>query len=122
MSILITGGLGYIGGRVASYLKKRTPESRIFLTTRDKNRKLPPWTDKFTVLQMDILDEDSIADCLKDKDIDVIIHLAALNEVDSMKDLKLALEVNTQGTYKLLNVANEKKNKPVCIFFHFSCI
>ena len=109
MSILITGGLGYIGGRVASYLKKRTPESRIFLTTRDKNRKLPPWTDKFTVLQMDILDEDSIADCLKDKDIDVIIHLAALNEVDSMKDLKLALEVNTQGTYKLLNVANEKK-------------
>jgi UDP-glucose 4-epimerase len=55
---------------------------------------------------MDLLDEDSIANCLENKDIDVIIHLAALNEIDSMKDPALALEVNTQGTYKLLNIAN----------------
>ena len=109
MRILITGGLGYIGGRVASYLKEKAPESHIFLTTRDKNKALPSWADDFTVLQMDLLDEDSIADCLKDKDINVIIHLAALNEIDSMNDPALALEVNMQGTYKLLNIANRKK-------------
>ena len=109
MNVLITGGLGYIGGRIASYLKEKVPDSRIFLTTRDKNRELPAWTEKFTVLQMDLLNEDSIADCLKDKDIDVIIHLAALNEIDSMKEPGLALEVNSQGTYKLLSIANEKK-------------
>ena len=109
MNILITGGLGYIGGRIASYLKEKAPESHIFLTTRKRNRKLPSWADKFTVLQMDLLDENSIANCLEDKVIDVIVHLAALNEIDSMKDPALALEVNTKGTYKLLSVANEKK-------------
>ncbi len=106
MKILITGGLGYIGGRIASYLKEKAPKFRIFLTTRDKNRELPSWTEKFIVLQMNLLDENSIDNCLSNKDIDVIIHLAALNEIDSMKDPALALEVNTQGTYKLLSVAN----------------
>ncbi len=106
MNILITGGLGYVGGRIASYLKEKTPESHVFLTTRDKNRALPSWVDDFTALQMDLLEEDSIADCLENKNIDVIIHLAALNEIDSTKDPELALEVNTKGTYKLLNVAN----------------
>ena len=109
MNILITGGLGYIGGRIANYLKNKVPESHIFLTTREKNRRLPLWTDKFTVLQMNLLDEDSIDNCLESKNIDVIIHLAALNEIDSMKNPGLALEVNTQGTYKLLNIASRKK-------------
>ena len=109
MNVLITGGLGYIGGRIASYLKEKALESRIFLTTRDKNKALPSWTEKFTVLQMNLLDEDSIDNCLESKNIDVIIHLAALNEIDSMKDPALALEVNTKGTYKLLNIANRKK-------------
>jgi len=109
MNILITGGLGYIGGRIASYLKKKKPDSSILFTTRNKDRKLPLWTDKFTVLRMNFLDEDSIADCFEDKGIDVIIHLAALNEIDSIKDPALALEVNTQGTYKLLNIASRKK-------------
>jgi UDP-glucose 4-epimerase len=106
MNILITGGLGYIGGRVSTYLKEKDPSSNIFLTTRNIHRKLPLWTDKFTPLQMDVLDESSIANCIKNKDIDVIIHLAALNEIDSMKDPDLALEVNTRGTYRLLYLAN----------------
>lgn len=106
MNILITGGLGYIGGRVANYLKEKDPSSNIFLTTRDIHRKLPLWTDKFIPVQMDVLDESSIANCMKNKDIDIIIHLAALNEIDSMKNPDLALEVNTKGTYRLLYLAN----------------
>ena len=106
MNILITGGLGYIGGRVANYLREKELNARIFLATRDRNRALPSWTNKFTVLQMNLFDEDSIANCLENRGIDVIIHLAALNEIDSIKDPELALEVNTQGTYKLLSVAN----------------
>lgn len=117
MNILITGGLGYIGGRVANYLKEKEPDTHIFLTTRDKNKVLPSWTDKFTVLQMDVIDDDSIANCLKNKHIDVVIHLAALNEIDSMKDPESALEVNTQGTYKLLNMI---KANNVDRFIYFS--
>ena len=119
MSILITGGLGYIGGRVANYLKEKASDSRIFLTTRGKNRVLPQWAEDFTVLRMDLLDDNSIADCLKDKVINVIIHLAALNEIDSMKTPELALEVNTQGTYKLLNIANAHNVKRFVYFSTF---
>jgi UDP-glucose 4-epimerase len=116
-TVLITGGLGYIGGRIASYLQKKNPNNHIILTTRDTNKALPSWADDFTVLQLDLLDENSISDCLKDRDINVIIHLAALNEIDSMKNPGLALEVNTEGTYKLLSTANVNK---VNRFIYFS--
>ena len=104
-NILITGGLGYIGGRVACYIKDKEPDSNIFLTTRNKNSNLPLWTKRFTVLQMNVLDAASIVDCLKDRDIDVIIHLVALNETESSRDPVLAIEVNTKGTYRILNAA-----------------
>lgn len=118
MNILITGGLGYIGGRVAHYLKENEPETNIFLTTRkNSSRELPKWTEKLTVLEMDVLDEDSIGYCLRDKNIDVIIHLAAMNEIDSIKDPESALYVNTLGTYKLLKIAHANNvNK----FIYFS--
>ncbi len=117
--ILITGGLGYVGGRVANYLKEKEPHTHIFLTTRKKNRKLPQWTKKFSILEMDILDESSIANCLKEKDIDIIIHLAALNEIDSMRDPKMALEVNTKGTYRLLDLAYKTGIKNFIYFSTF---
>jgi len=119
MNILITGGLGYVGGRVANYIKKKEPRTHILLTTRNRNRKLSQWTEKFSILEMDILDELSISNCLKGKDIDIIIHLAALNEIDSMKDPKLALEVNTKGTYRLLNLAYKNGIKNFIYFSTF---
>ena len=106
MTILITGGLGYVGGRMANYIKEKKPNANIFLTTRNINQKLPLWTKKFTILQMDLLDENSISNCLRKRGIDVIIHLTALNEIESMEDPMLSLDVNTMGTYKLLNFAH----------------
>lgn len=117
MNILITGGLGYVGGRVASYLKEKEPEVNIFFTTSKKRTEYPAWSRGFTILEMDLLDETSINSCLKDKGIDVIIHLAALNEIESAKDPNLALEVNAKGTYNLLNLAQANNiNK----FIYFS--
>ncbi len=105
MNILITGGLGYIGGRVANYLKEKKPHTHIFLTTRNRNRKLPQWVERFTILQMNLLNEASIVNCLENKNIDTIIHLAAINEIDSIKNPEMAWEINIKGTYRLLNSA-----------------
>lgn len=116
-NILITGGLGYLGGRIASFIKGKKPDTNIFLTTRNKNMGLSSWTGNFTVLQMNLLDEASIDECFKGKDIDLIIHLAALDEINSMKDPELAIEVNTKGTYRLLKAAETNR---VNNFIYFS--
>jgi len=117
--ILITGGMGYIGGRIVSFLKENAPDSCIFLTTRNKSGVLSSWTEKFSVQQINLLDKNSIADCLSYNKIDVIIHLAALNEIDSLGDPGLALKVNTQGTYNLLNAAIQCKVKRFIYFSTF---
>ena len=36
MNIMITRGLGYTGGRIASYVREKAPDSHIYLTTRDR--------------------------------------------------------------------------------------
>ncbi|KJU82098.1 UDP-glucose 4-epimerase [Candidatus Magnetobacterium bavaricum] len=100
-NILITGGVGYIGGRIATYLKEKMPVSNIILTNRDNN--VPCWTNAFRVVKMDILDNDSINSYFNG--IDIIIHLAAMNEIDSMREPDFALDVNAKGTYNLLNAA-----------------
>lgn len=117
MRILITGGLGYVGGRIAHYLGEKEPDSTLFLTTRKENDEVPAWAADFHIIQMNVLDEESIANCLRDKGIDVIIHLAAINEIDSMKDPALAMDVNAMGTYRLLRHA---QNNGINHFIYFS--
>jgi UDP-glucose 4-epimerase len=118
-NILITGGLGYIGGRVANYLMEKGENDNIWITTRNKARKLPSWTEKFRVLELDLLDRDSLEKCFENIDVDIIIHLAALNEIESMKSPDLALAVNTMGTYNLLSWAIDKKVKGFIYFSTF---
>jgi len=117
MNILITGGMGYAGGRLAVHLREHFADSEILITSRNIRSKSPDWAKTFDVLKMDLLDDRSIDSCLKGRDIDVIIHLAALNEIDSMKDPDAAFRVNTMGTYRLLSCA---KDHGVSKFIYFS--
>jgi len=118
-NILITGGLGYVGGRVANHLRRSAPGADIFLTTRNEKKELPSWARSFPVARLDMRDSGSIAACLEGKKIDVLIHLAAMNDIESAKDPGSALEVNTNGTYRLLECA---KKHGVGRFVYFSTI
>lgn len=101
-TILITGGLGYVGGRVADYLKRNRPDVSIRLTRR-QHRPSPPWATEFEIVEMELLDPESIASSLID--IHTIIHLAGLNEAKSRANPLLAIDVNTKGTYHLMQCA-----------------
>ena len=107
LKILITGGLGYLGGRIADYLKRNHPELTIILGTRRKIKDVPGWTKPFRIVQLNIHDQTSIDDAISN-DIHAIIHLAALNESDSLDDISLAWKTNTLGTQSLLSTANQK--------------
>lgn len=111
--ILITGGLGYIGGRISKYLNENT-DFVLRLSTRRKELKLPKCLEKCEIVQMDLeSDEDIYSACI---DVQYIIHLAGMNEIYCKKDPESALIVNTLGTLKLLNVA-EKLNIKKFIYF-----
>ena len=113
--ILITGGLGYLGGRIADYLKKNHPERTIILGTSRKASEIPSWAKPFQIVQLDIRDQTSI-DKAVSNETHTIIHLAALNEHDSFYDIKLAWETNSLGTQSLLSVASQKQ-VPKFVYF-----
>ncbi|MBC8282279.1 MAG: NAD(P)-dependent oxidoreductase [Nitrospinae bacterium] len=118
LKILITGGLGYLGGRIADSLKRNHPESTILLGTSRNISRIPDWAKPFQIVPLDILDPTSIENAIS-SDIQAIIHLAALNEHDSFSDIKRAWETNTLGTQNLLSVANQKQIKKLIYFSTF---
>ncbi|MFC2158910.1 NAD-dependent epimerase/dehydratase family protein [Acidobacteriota bacterium] len=101
MNILITGGFGYIGGRLADYLKNCGVPCSISLAERDI-LKIPEWAHKYSAVRLELLETKSIDAALSESQPDLVIHLAALNEIESMKDPERAYEVNTRGCLRLL--------------------
>ena len=119
MNILITGGTGYLGGRIANHLKTALPDAKICLTVLDASQPRAPWTADFDILQMDVLNVKSIAECFEDRNFDAIVHLAAVNEIDSMKNPQLAIDVNAQGVFNLLRIASDSSVKKFIYFSTF---
>jgi UDP-glucose 4-epimerase len=116
LKILITGGLGYLGGRIADSLKRSHSESTIVLGTSRKISEAPYWAKTFQIVQLNILDLASIEKAVSN-DIYAIIHLAALNEHDSFNNIESAWKTNTLGTQALLSVASQKQ---ILKFIYFS--
>jgi UDP-glucose 4-epimerase len=116
LKILITGGLGYLGGRIADSLKKNHPEATIVLGTSRKISEAPDWAKAFPIVPLNILDPASIEKAVSN-DIHVIIHLAALNEHDSFNNIESAWKTNTLGTQALLSAASQKQ---ILKFIYFS--
>jgi UDP-glucose 4-epimerase len=101
--ILLTGGLGYVGGRVAEWLSK-DPDLEIFVTSRDpSSAEVPEWLPKDHCIKLNILNDDDVKNACKD--FDIIVHFVALNEIDSIKDPGRALLINGLGTQKIVKAA-----------------
>ena len=98
--ILITGGLGYVGGRVAKYLAS-DPDLALQITSRSTKLGKPDWLADGEILYWKISDENN-AIC---QGIDTVVHFAAVNEIVSAQDPMVAMEVNAVGTLRLLLLA-----------------
>ncbi|WP_075792937.1 SDR family oxidoreductase [Massilia putida] len=101
-AILITGGLGYVGGRVARHLAA-SPNLDLRLTSRTPPASAPAWLTRGAVAGWDTADD---ATALL-TGIDTVVHFAALNEIDSARDPVRALEVNGNDTVRLLMAAQQ---------------
>jgi UDP-glucose 4-epimerase len=100
LRILLTGGLGYLGGRLAQTLLSASHE--VTLGTR-RPATSAPWAPAATVSVMDWSSEREIARACES--IDAIVHLAGMNARDCAGDPVAALAFNGVGTAMLVRAA-----------------
>lgn len=100
MRILITGGYGFIGGRLGQYLHQAGHQ--IILGSR--NTSCPPdWLPQAEVAQTNWNDSDALGENCTG--IDVVIQAAGMNAQDCTEDPVTALEFNGLATARLLGAA-----------------
>jgi len=117
MKILVVGGLGYIGGRLAHFLKEHRGDARIYLSSTRKE--YPAWTKDFPVKFLDLTRGDSIEKCVYDVAPDVVIHLGAMPQFECLENPQKALDVNARGTARLLEIAGTRGVKQFIYFSTF---
>ena len=113
MKILVTGGNGYLGGRLVQYLEKQNVHEVIIGTRQPIGKDL--LHNAFRTVQTIWDSPDKLQQVCTN--IDVIIHMAAMNADDCAADPIAALEFNAGVTRKLLNAAIKKGVKR---FIYFS--
>lgn len=111
-TVLITGGLGFIGTNLARQLLKEDYDLRIF----DNYSKVGPemlldatsdWDeDRVVLIEGDIRDRKSLEPAMEG--VDSVVHLAAFTDVPaSVKEPSADVETNARGTFHALETARQ---------------
>ena len=101
MNILITGGFGYLGGRIAQSLYSQGHD--IILGSR-KIRSSPEWLQTAKVVKIKWDSLESLKEILKD--VDAVIDLAGLsNDASAEIDPDLTKAINTNGAIRIIEAA-----------------
>ena len=99
--VFVTGGGGYIGGRVVQHLVAEGFE--VCVGTRKASLVTPGWLSGARIAHTNWDDQQSLR--LACRGMSAVIHLAAMNEIDSSRDLEGALRVNVLASLRILNAA-----------------
>ena len=116
-NILITGCTGLLGSWVVESLLKSNITIKGIALNQDLNflLKSKGLLNEFEIKYLDIADETSVEDYLKNNDFDAIIHLAAQTQViDAIEDPIRTFKSNIQGTWNLVDTAR-RKNLPIVV-------
>ena len=110
MRYLITGGSGYIGGRLIDELSAREETELIV----DVDVRPPPrqWP-KTEFVKGDVRDRAAIKDLLERHEIDALVHLAFI--LNPIRDEAKMYDVDVNGTQAVLQAASEAEVKQVMV-------
>ena len=114
MTIIVTGGAGFIGSNFIFYMLKEHPEDRIIcldkLTYAGNLSTLAPVMDKanFQFVKEDICNREAIYDLFAQEKPDVVVNFAAESHVDrSIENPEIFLQTNIIGTSVLMDACRK---------------
>ena len=120
MRIIITGGLGFIGGSFIKFLNSLNTETDIHIINIDKvtyaaNQELIREFNQlknYEFKRLDIINQNEIRNIIKSFEPNLIIHFAAESHVDnSIDSSRIFIDTNILGTYSLLESTREYLNQ-----------
>jgi len=114
MTILVTGGAGFIGGNFVKYMLNRYPDYKIIcldaLTYAGNLETLADVMDnpQFKFIKGNIADQKVIFSLFEQEKPDIVVNFAAESHVDrSIENPKLFLETNIIGTHVLMDACRK---------------
>lgn len=114
MTIIVTGGAGFIGSNFIFYMMKKYPDYQIIcldkLTYAGNLSTLAPVMDKpnFRFVKMDICDREAVYGLFEEEHPDVVVNFAAESHVDrSILNPEIFLETNIVGTSVLMDACRK---------------
>ena len=114
MTIIVTGGAGFIGSNFIYYMMEHHPEYRIIcldkLTYAGNIRTLEPVLDNenFRFIKLDICDRAGVYALFEEEKPDIIVNFAAESHVDrSIASPEVFLQTNIIGTSVLLDACRK---------------
>lgn len=99
MNVLVTGGRGYLGGRLCQFLTN-LGQHKVWSGSRKVSSGISPGIEQ---VFMDWSSQESLLACCRG--MDAVVHCAAMNAADCMADPVAALTVNVLSTARLLQAA-----------------
>jgi dTDP-glucose 4,6-dehydratase len=113
-NLLVTGGAGFIGSNFVQYMLEKYADYRITVfdkltyAGRLENLERVKANPRFSFVQGDICDLDTVRAAVHDHAIDTIVNFAAETHVDrSILEPDAVVRTNVNGTWALLEVARE---------------
>ena len=114
MTILVTGGAGFIGSNFIFYMLKKYPDYRIVcidcLTYAGNLHTLEPVMEdpNFRFVRADIRDRAAVFALFEEEHPDIVVNFAAESHVDrSIEDPGVFLETNIMGTAVLMDASRK---------------
>lgn len=113
--ILITGGSGFLGARLAARILADDPGAKIVLSDIAVGPRLDSLAGRIEFVQADIGDP-AVCRNLIDSDVGTVYHLASLVSGGAEKDFEAGMRANVFATINLLEACRLRAERPVVVF------